>query len=279
MKGKDQIEQLFSDKLGNFEAKVDPSLWSGVSAQLGAQAAATTTAGISLLTKAIIGISAASIIIVSAIVLTNDNVEPIKEVVAVTEGVLEPTKTISNTSVLDEVNPIIPQTTNSAISAVVEETLSQEIVSEDAGLLTDLVILNENTELLTNEKSEVVVENEVIEETEELEIIQITDEEVVVEAEEIELYTIDNLPNIFTPNGDGSNDIFSVNSKGLSDFSITILNTQNQVVFKSNDAKFKWSGLDFSQNQVATGNYVYYITARDSAGNPVNKYSQLVIRR
>lgn len=279
MKGKDQIEQLFSDKLGNFEAKVDPSLWSGVSSQLGAQALGSTAAGMSLVTKAIIGISAVSLIAVSVVIFMDNDEKPTRKVVANSERTIEPSNESEDVSVDNETKENITASINTLANKTEDYNPSLEVVIEDTGLFPNIEVLDQKAPGLTNEKTETVVETAVTEEIEELEIVPVVDEEIIIEAEEIELYTIDNLPNIFTPNGDGNNDLFSIKTKGLTDFSITILNTKNQVVFKSNDSKFIWNGLDFSQNQVAAGNYVYYITARDSAGNPVNKYSQLVIRR
>ena len=279
MKGKDQIEQLFSDKLGNFEAKVDPSLWSGVSSQLGAQALGSAAAGMSLVTKAVIGISAASLIAVSVVIFMDNDEKPTRTVVAKSERTIEPSNESEDVSVDNETKENNTASINTLTNKTEDYNPSLEVVIEDTGLLPNIEVLDQKAPELTNEKTETVVETAITEEREELEIVPVVDEEIIIEAEEIELYTIDNLPNIFTPNGDGNNDLFSIKTKGLSDFSITILNTKNQVVFKSNDSKFIWNGLDFSQNQVASGNYVYYITARDSAGNPVNKYSQLVIRR
>lgn len=279
MKGKDQIEQLFSDKLGNFEAKVDPSLWSSVSSQIGAQSGAAAT-GMSILTKAIIGVSAASVIAVGAILITSD-------------GDNQPTE---NRTVAEQINTIdtVPENKEKSVSIIPDQ---ENILKEDNSIETEVISIEETPVLPLNLSDddliaegpadftlfEEVFEEEESEKEEELLepelVIEERTAEVEVEAEEIELYTIENLPNVFTPNGDGNNDVFRINSKGLSDFNITILNKQNQVVYQSNDLNFEWRGMDFSQNNCVEGNYVYYLTARDSAGNAVNKYSQLLLRR
>lgn len=283
MKGKDKIEQLFSDKLGNFEAKVDPSLWSGISSQLGAQTAAATNVGISLLTKAIIGITAASIVVISAVYLTKDDVNSKvnDEIIAINEQVISPTETAEEP---------ITESSKELIESIVSETVETvESTKREDNLEVIITPINEEeNETITEEVvHEVIEERQIIKQPEtkekvDNEVLDIeipVEEEVIVEAEEIELYKIENLPNIFTPNGDGNNDVFMISSRGLTDFNITILNAQNKVVYQSNEVDFKWNGLDLTQNQAAVGNYVYYITARDSAGNPVNKYSQLVLRR
>jgi gliding motility-associated-like protein len=283
LKGKDKIEQLFSDKLGNFEAKVDPSLWTGISSQLGAQTAATTSAGMSVLTKAIIGITAASIVVVSTVYLTKSETDSKlnDEIIANSEQTISSTINTEKTKELTNevsIEKIVNEKTETIESTSVIEDQPAPIVSsheEINDFLTEEVIIETEKERNNYKLPEIKTEKQ----TEVPEIVIPVEEEVIVEAEEIELYKIESLPNIFTPNGDGNNDIFMIESTGLTDFSITILNNQNKVVYQSNQANFRWNGLDLTQNQVAAGNYVYYITARDSAGNPVNKYSQLVLRR
>jgi gliding motility-associated-like protein len=52
-------------------------------------------------------------------------------------------------------------------------------------------------------------------------------------------------PNVFTPNGDGSNDYFRVfvgNFTTVSSFEVVICNAWGQVVYTSRDPEFKWDG-------------------------------------
>lgn len=90
---------------------------------------------------------------------------------------------------------------------------------------------------------------------------------------------ISRLPNIFTPNGDGNNDIFYVETKNLKTFQITIMNLDQKVVYRSNNISFKWDGLSLKGEPVKSGNYLYTITAEDTAGNIINEYHRLRIER
>ncbi len=55
-----------------------------------------------------------------------------------------------------------------------------------------------------------------------------------------------NIPNVFSPNGDGKNDVFSIHknikSECVDDFSIVIYNRWGEKVYKSNNFEFEWTG-------------------------------------
>ncbi|MBD2700319.1 gliding motility-associated C-terminal domain-containing protein [Spirosoma sp. BT702] len=76
------------------------------------------------------------------------------------------------------------------------------------------------------------------------------------------------IPNVFTPNGDGFNDYFAIsdfpeNSCDEQFVSIEITNRWGQVVYKSNDPKFRWYGTDAS---VGTYYYLLQTTKRTLKG-------------
>jgi gliding motility-associated-like protein len=67
------------------------------------------------------------------------------------------------------------------------------------------------------------------------------------------------IPNVFTPNGDGINDLWEI--KGLSDYpgsSIKIYNRYGQVVFESKGYGRPWDGM-FKGNSLPSGTYYYII--------------------
>ena len=69
---KDNIKELFNQKLSGHEAPVNPELWNAISSQIGTAGTATSAVAIkSIILKSVIGISVASIAIASYIYITN----------------------------------------------------------------------------------------------------------------------------------------------------------------------------------------------------------------
>ena len=86
------------------------------------------------------------------------------------------------------------------------------------------------------------------------------------------------LPNVFTPNGDGNNDFFTIPKVDLTDFSLVILDEKGKTIFTSTDLDFNWDGTTLNGEKASVGNYVYFITAKDLSGKSFTKYSNLSIR-
>lgn len=75
-----------------------------------------------------------------------------------------------------------------------------------------------------------------------------------------ELKSVVEIPNIFTPNSDGSNDVFTpVEINNIDKISCSVLNRWGNVVYKSNDLNFGWDGKDQNGNPVSEGVYFWKI--------------------
>ncbi|MFM7473942.1 MAG: gliding motility-associated C-terminal domain-containing protein, partial [Crocinitomicaceae bacterium] len=85
------------------------------------------------------------------------------------------------------------------------------------------------------------------------------------------------LPNIFTPNNDGANDILAVDISRLKEASVVVLNNKGQVVYSFTGEEFTWDGLDKNGDLVPTGSYIYFITGLDKNGLTYKKYSKLEV--
>ena len=87
------------------------------------------------------------------------------------------------------------------------------------------------------------------------------------------------LPNVFTPNGDRVNDVFEIEIGEKLEFQIVVLNQLNQVIFKSSDSAFKWDGTMLNGEPAPSGNYVYFLSAKNMNGDDFVKSSMLLIQR
>ena len=80
------------------------------------------------------------------------------------------------------------------------------------------------------------------------------------------------VPNIFTPNGDGINDEFRVVFKSLKSYNCQVFNRWGRKVFSTDDPGKGWDGRINGQ-MAAPGAYYYVIQATgtdlDSKGNPI----------
>lgn len=66
------------------------------------------------------------------------------------------------------------------------------------------------------------------------------------------------LPNIFTPNNDGVNDIIDFSNLNLTEEIVDIYNRWGNKVFQSSAAKTKWDGKDLDGND-CTDDIYYYV--------------------
>jgi gliding motility-associated-like protein len=77
------------------------------------------------------------------------------------------------------------------------------------------------------------------------------------------------IPNIFTVNDDGDNDLFFIKSANLSEFNISILNRWGSVMFESKDANFTWDG-KYKNKKVTEGTYFYIYQAKGIDNKELN---------
>ena len=283
---KDILKDLFSEKLENYEAKVNPALWNSIASKIAVPAATSAVVGKTVLSKIIIGSSiAAAVAIGGYIFLTpsENTTTPTKETVVPKEQVSK-----SNTSkafVEAEEAVVASQNKTKAVSSKNTEnkevTVNNELIpthsNEHGGEVVTTIRTETTEEIITTIKHspDAPAEKSVSKTT------KTTRQELQREKQKSdqEDNSIENLPNVFTPNNDGSNDYFSIQSSGVKDFSIVVMDNKNSVVFKSDDANFKWNGVDLKGDQVPEGNYIYYITGYNAIGKVITKYSALKVVR
>lgn len=72
------------------------------------------------------------------------------------------------------------------------------------------------------------------------------------------------VPNVFTPNGDGINDEFTLPNSGMSEYHIQIFDRWGVMVFESQDSQFHWNGYaNNGDGKLCTsGTYYFVLRAR-----------------
>ena len=90
----------------------------------------------------------------------------------------------------------------------------------------------------------------------------------------VDFYLCDlKVPNVFTPNDDGSNDNFQLLfESGISSLNCIITNRWGNVIRTFNEASFSWDGTNENGNDVQDGVYFYKIDAITDGGNEVSKH-------
>jgi gliding motility-associated-like protein len=90
---------------------------------------------------------------------------------------------------------------------------------------------------------------------------------MITVVEEQNLY----VPNSFTPNGDGINDIFLPKGKGLTKYNLMIFDRWGQKLFETSEFTTGWDG-EFKGQECKQDTYVWKITASFPQGK-VKEYT------
>ena len=284
MEEKDSIKDLFQEKLSQLETPVRPELWSAVSSSIASNSTVATTTGISLLAKITIGITIAASVTGTVIFLSKDEAKETPKIEVQNankqkESKSNPTENKvennSNASKIDNSNQInIISENNSAENIHQFESINDNTISTNRNLIEGPISY---TQIETKEEVKATKNNPKVETSTSAQI-QEPKQNVATEKLPEESKLQFTLPNIFTPNGDGNNDFLKLDIANVTEFVIVILDAKSNVVFKSEDADFKWDGTNLNGDKLPAGNYIYYVTAKDSEGKAVTKYSSLTIK-
>ncbi|MFA6515678.1 MAG: gliding motility-associated C-terminal domain-containing protein, partial [Bacteroidia bacterium] len=88
---------------------------------------------------------------------------------------------------------------------------------------------------------------------------------VVTKSLEVNVHELVFVPNAFTPNGDGINDLLYLGLYNITEFELSIYDRWGGLIFKSTDINNQWDGT-YHGNPVQTDVYVYLLHARGLQG-------------
>jgi len=74
------------------------------------------------------------------------------------------------------------------------------------------------------------------------------------------------IPNVFTPNGDGQNDVFHVIVSGFKNYDIEIFNRWGEKLFEAQSPNIDWTGRSMAGVDESDGTYYYIIKVTDYTG-------------
>jgi len=308
MSDKDEIKELFREKLQSHEVMPGKGVWTNVSASITGSTVAASSGVTAMLLKAAVAVVGVTGLGVATYFIFQENELSVeKELPTISLNTEENTETkeldsqnapdeqtenVSSNAIIPPVAvPLIDDTEFSSEDVAVEER-NIDIASDETPAAQINPSINSETEesqeiATSNGNAPITQEPVIVDEPEVESIISVTDSEVVdpeqEEIEELEDATIFEeeeeitLPNVFTPNNDGINDYFEIAISDKSDFQIIVINQSNSVVFQSNSVNFRWDGRLQSGDPAPPGNYVYFISAKTLSGEDFVKSSALRI--
>jgi gliding motility-associated-like protein len=283
MEEKDSIKDLFQEKLSQLETPVRPELWSAVSSSIASSSAVATTTGMSLLAKITIGITVAASVTGTVIFLSKNEAKEtpkieVQKANKQNESKLNPTENkVENNSTVSKVNnsdPVNRVSENTTAAYNITESIIDNSSSNSTSLVEGPISY---AQIETKEEVKAPKNNPKVETSTSAQI-QEPKQNVATEKLPEESKLQFKLPNIFTPNGDGNNDFLKLDIANVTEFVIVILDAKSDIVFKSEDADFKWDGTNLKGDKLPIGNYIYYVTAKDLEGKAITKYSSLTIK-
>ncbi len=297
----DNIEELFKSKLDNHQVEVPTEIWNNIESSLNAPAASSGagTVGSGVGSSAVVAIAGTAILISTLVwysgidttqktlpqnkqksetvkesieaelesetkekaldttELSNDVAMPRKQE---SKKLIDRSSEKSNKTQREEIVGLEKAATNSSKSGITSTDPNPYVVDEPAQQ-GQAVYSNSETENSTYQ----VTENKVAERKEEIRST-VLEPNIISPPAAPSRMRIGDLPNVFSPNGDGQNDNYIIKMSDAKSCSFIVYNANNEIVFESNATKIEWNGADFYGNILSKGTYRVVLVAVDDNG-------------
>ena len=307
------FETIFKDALGQYEADVNPSVWQSVQSGLagkgaavsgaaGASKAAGTFAGLGV--KGLLWIASAALISGAGMYwLFSDSASTENRGSATTTEKTEnkdtkavETKLLQDQSLFPETprkpglrenKPAAPAASQAPVSA---ETKEQPVVKAMNPVSSDKTVspVNQKTEESVSgaaPKADETVKPVASETNPSEPAVPSAAAAGDPSFDQIENYLLQTqsgdarLPNHFTPDGDGINDVFTLRTTGLKSLEVTLFKQGGLIVAKWNDLHGSWNGVLPNGKNADAGTYYYSVTAITAEGKICIAQSTLILSR
>ncbi|MDW8158334.1 MAG: gliding motility-associated C-terminal domain-containing protein, partial [Bacteroidia bacterium] len=96
---------------------------------------------------------------------------------------------------------------------------------------------------------------------------------------DVNSYSKVEIPNAFSPNGDGNNEEFYIYHQGLEYFEIQIFDRYGVLLFHSHDPNFRWKGTSSEGEALPEGIYIFILTAKGKDGRVLNRKGTITLLR
>ena len=90
---------------------------------------------------------------------------------------------------------------------------------------------------------------------------------------------LEEINNVFTPNGDGMNDVFTFENHGMNILNVMIFNRWGQKVFETDLSNPEWDGKNLKGDDELGGTYFYVLTAQGEDGYRYEEKGALILIR
>jgi gliding motility-associated-like protein len=270
---KDYIKELFQEKLTSHEVPVRADIWTSVSSSIGGSSVVASS--MSIATKIIIAASVSAVALVTFYLVNDKNSvpTPIKKENPKEQRIITIDSLKIEKEEVKKDEKLLPKQAEQRVDCEYDFSTPEN----DSDLNSNFQLSNKsdiNKEIVTEKSPQKIEQQDPIIRNSNPSANEIVAKpEIKIKENESTIL----LPNIFTPNGDGKNDLLSIKIGEVTEFSVVILNQANKPIYTSNNPNFSWDGIATNGELSPAGTYVYYISAKDLNGKLLTKYSSLTI--
>ena len=88
----------------------------------------------------------------------------------------------------------------------------------------------------------------------------------IIEVEKNKVSQIDEIQNVFSPNGDGINDVIKVDGENITKFHAAVMDSKGNLIYEWDSIDGFWDGRDNNNNILPKGTYYLVVTAKGEDG-------------